>query len=53
LQRYPTDAKTIAKIRDDEFELLRFGILWLKSVLFKPDTMPEDDKAVKSNIQDK
>jgi Fe-S-cluster containining protein len=51
LQRYPTDAKTIAKIRNDEFELLRFGILWLKSVLFKPDTMPEDAKAVNKQAQ--
>ncbi len=45
LQRYPTDADTLAKIRDDEIELLKFGIKWLKSILFKPGAVPEDNQA--------
>lgn len=49
LQRYPTDAQTIEKIRSDEIELLKFGIQWLKSVLFKPGEVPEDQDAMKEN----
>jgi len=41
LQRYPTDIKSIEKIRNDEFALLIFGILWIKSVFFRPDAMPK------------
>lgn len=46
LQRYPTDAETIEKIRNDEIELLKFGIKWLKSVLFKPGVAPDDTKTM-------
>ena len=45
LQRYPTDEKTLEKIRNDEIELLKFGLRWLKSVLFKPGAEPADTKA--------
>jgi Fe-S-cluster containining protein len=35
LDRYDVDAETIEKIKEDEVELLKFGLKWLKDVLFK------------------
>jgi len=35
LERYPADEKTVETIRNDEIELLKFGIRWLTDVLFK------------------
>jgi Fe-S-cluster containining protein len=35
LERYPVDAQTQEKLKNDEVELLRFGVRWLTSVLFK------------------
>ena len=35
LKRYPVDSDTRAKIAEDEISLLKFGLDWLKSVLFK------------------
>jgi Fe-S-cluster containining protein len=35
LDRYPTDPVTVELIRNSEIELLRFGMKWLKSVLFR------------------
>jgi len=35
LQRYDVDRETLEKIRNDEIELLRFGLRWLKGILFK------------------
>lgn len=46
LNRYPTDPQLIEKIKNDEIELLKFGISWLKSVLFKPGAVPEDKSAM-------
>jgi Fe-S-cluster containining protein len=37
LQRYDVDATTVQKIRDDEIELLKFAVKWLKSILFQGD----------------
>jgi len=37
LDRYGIDEETVGKIREDEIELLKFGILWLKDLLFKED----------------
>jgi uncharacterized protein len=37
LSRYQVDDKTIDEIRDDEVALLRFGLKWLKGVLFQVD----------------
>jgi Fe-S-cluster containining protein len=38
LKRYPVDAETTEKIRDDDVALLKFGLDWLKGVLFQqPD----------------
>jgi len=34
LERYNIDKETLEKIRENEIELLKFGIQWLKSVLF-------------------
>ena len=35
LKRYPVDEKTIAAIKTDEIALLKFGLRWLKNILFK------------------
>ncbi|MCP4353661.1 MAG: YkgJ family cysteine cluster protein [Desulfobacterales bacterium] len=35
LDRYDIDTELIEKIKKDEIELLKFGITWLKSVLFQ------------------
>lgn len=35
LKRYDIDEKTVAKIKANEIELLKFGLKWLKDVLFK------------------
>ncbi len=35
LERYDIDPETVEKIRKDEIELLKFGLRWLKDVLFK------------------
>ena len=35
LERYEIDDNTIENIRKDEIELLKFGLRWLKDVLFK------------------
>ncbi len=34
LERYPTEAELVEKIRNDEVELLKFGMKWLKDVFF-------------------
>lgn len=38
LSRFDIDEETIDKIRNDEVELMRFGLRWLRSVLFKDGT---------------
>lgn len=43
--RYEVDEKTRGEIRDDEIALLKFGMRWLKWLLFK-----EGDFAVKTNV---
>ncbi len=35
LERYDIDADTLKKIKNDEVELLNFGMRWLKFILFK------------------
>jgi Fe-S-cluster containining protein len=35
LDRYEVDPETVAAIRDDEVALLKFGLKWLRTVLFK------------------
>jgi len=35
LKRYPVDPNTLSKIRQDEISLLKFGLKWLKWILFK------------------
>jgi len=37
LERYYIDDKTLEEIRNDEIELLRFGLKWLKGILFKDE----------------
>lgn len=37
LQRYEVDDTTIQKIREDEIELLKFAVKWLRGVLFQSD----------------
>jgi hypothetical protein len=43
------DDATVEKIRNDEIELLKFGLAWLKGILFK-ETDPEQQA---SNFVDK
>lgn len=42
LQRYEVDAPTLETIKNDEIALLRFGVRWLRGILFKglPDQGP-------------
>jgi hypothetical protein len=35
LDRYEVDKATLDRIKDDEIELLKFGLKWLKWLLFK------------------
>jgi hypothetical protein len=35
LKRYDIDEATLEKIKNDEIELLNFGMRWLKFILFK------------------
>ncbi|MBT8356534.1 MAG: YkgJ family cysteine cluster protein [Deltaproteobacteria bacterium] len=44
LERFDVDKKTQEKIKNDEIELLKFGVNWLKGVLFK-QTDPEQQAA--------
>ena len=41
LQRFEVDAETQEKIKNDDIELLNFGIDWLKEIFFK-QTTPEE-----------
>ena len=41
LNRYEVDEATVARIREDEVELLKFGLSWLKGILFQ---VPDQDK---------
>jgi len=36
LQRLPVDEKTREELKTDDVALLKFGVTWLKSILFKP-----------------
>jgi len=48
LDRYEVDAETLKKIKDDEVALLKFGLKWLKSVLFQveeSEKLPQRDGA--------
>jgi hypothetical protein len=35
LDRYEVDKATLSRIKGDEIELLKFGLKWLKWLLFK------------------
>ena len=41
LERYDIDDETTQKIKDDEIELLAFGLKWLKWLLFKEGDFKE------------
>ena len=40
LKRYPIDPETLEKIKADEIELLKFGLEWLKQILFDDGDFP-------------
>lgn len=40
LKRYEVDAQTLAAIRKDETALLKFGLKWLRGILFKTEGLP-------------
>jgi Fe-S-cluster containining protein len=44
LERIDVDAEAVEKMKTDDLELLKFGVAWLKGVLFK-QTAPEDQAA--------
>ena len=44
LKRFDIDEKTLIKIKNDEIELLQFGVEWLKGILFK-QTDPQQQAA--------
>ncbi len=48
LERVDVDAATVEKIKADEIELLKFGLTWLKSALFKQT----DPEAQAANVSD-
>ncbi|MCP4111853.1 MAG: YkgJ family cysteine cluster protein [Desulfobacteraceae bacterium] len=43
LERYDIDKETVEKIKKDEIELLKFGVTWLKSVLFQGAFKPGEE----------
>jgi hypothetical protein len=45
LERYDVDAETIEKIRQDEVALLKFGLTWLKDILFNYKNFEVDETA--------
>jgi hypothetical protein len=45
LERYDIDSETIREIQDDEIALLKFGVKWLKSAIFKDGGFQLKDKA--------
>jgi hypothetical protein len=44
-QRYPVDAPTLEKIKNDDADLLEFGLRWLKGLLFKAGDPQPPNKA--------
>jgi Fe-S-cluster containining protein len=50
LQRYPTLPEVVEKIRNDEIELLRFGLQWLKELMFRYND-PENKAEEKSKAE--
>jgi hypothetical protein len=52
LQRIPVDDKAREELKTDDVALLKFGVHWLKSILFKPKdpvtgqdiSLPEEPK---------
>ena len=56
LDRYKVDAATLKKIKADEVELLKFGLKWLKGVLFKveeSEKVPIQEGAEKARKESK
>ncbi len=45
LDRYDIDKNTVEKIKDNEIELLKFGMKWLKSILFQDKNFKTKDGA--------
>jgi Fe-S-cluster containining protein len=45
LERYDVDAETVEKIRQDEVALLKFGLTWLKDILFNYKNFEVDETA--------
>jgi len=45
LDRYDIDKDTVENIRDNEIELLKFGMKWLKSILFLDKSFKTKDGA--------
>jgi hypothetical protein len=48
LDRYEVDESTLNRVKDDEIELLKFGLQWLKWLLFQ-----EGDFKLKPGVVEK
>lgn len=53
LKLYDIDNETLDKIRDDEVELLQFGLKWLKWVLFKKGEFKLNDEEAQLRVNRK
>ena len=51
LQRFKIDGETAEKLKNDEVELLKFAMNWLKSVLFQEKSFEEKDGSGKTRAE--
>ncbi len=49
LKRSPVDPETLEAIRSDDVALLKFGMSWLKGILFKPQAAPGSESGPSSD----
>ncbi len=52
LEKYNISDETIAKIKRDELELMKFGFDWLKSALFGAEAVNLKDEVLQAKVQD-
>lgn len=52
LEKYDIGDETIAKIKRDELELMKFGFDWLKSALFGAEAVKLKDEVLQAKVQD-
>lgn len=52
LEKYDMSDETIAKIKRDELELMKFGFDWLKSALFGAEAVKLKDEVLQAKVED-